>query len=573
MQDFVPSKYQQVIFDFVAEGIGNAVVNAKAGSGKTTTAVRALEFIPKDKKVLFIAFNKDIVNEIKKRIGTAKNIKVTTFHALGYAMLMENLAGNVENIKYKYTPYIIKNISNLSYGYSEMFTNPAERDNYIRTIEKLSELARYNLAQSPEEISAIADKHGLSTEGDVVRIVKDVLEWGKTEVNKIDFTDMEWLPCELCMNTKRLKYDWIFIDEAQDASPVQQKLVEKCFKRNTRFVAIGDRNQSINGWAGADTEAFEKFQAKPNTQSFDLPVSFRCSKAVVKEAQEFVPDLQYRDGAPEGHVYHDVSPNYPKNGDMVLCRNTVPLTRLYMEYLDMGKKAYIRGNDIGEELIKKVESTKSPVLNVSLLSEGVMSSLWMGVLKTLSTIMKKHGLDISHAVETDEFTNAYTSVKTIEILSRGLTRSDDLKRRIANIFKNDGDGVCLSTVHKAKGLEAEDVYILCPSLMPSPKARLPWEMEAERNIQYVAVTRAKMNLYYIDEKKFSPEMGYASNSSILTNINTINAQIRALYKRDFLAGSGITEHIQNAVAPPTKRVSKDMQPKKIGANKFKNFMK
>ena len=56
-------------------------------------------------------------------------------------------------------------------------------------------------------------------------------------------------------------------------------------------------------------------------------------------------------------------------------------------------------------------------------------------------------------------------------------------------------------------------------------------------------------------------------------INTINTQIRALYKKDFLAGSGITEHVQNAVAPPTKRVSKDMQPKKIGANKFKNFMK
>ena len=281
------------------------------------------------------------------------------------------------------------------------------------------------------------------------------------------------------------------------------------------------------------------------------------------------------DGAKEGRpvntkIYTDVA---EKTNLKVELGGGIRSIQTIQEYLDMGKKAYIRGNDIGEELIKKVESTKSPVLNVSLLSEGVMSSLWLGVLKTLSTIMKKHGLDISHAVETDEFTNAYTSVKTIEILSRGLTRADDLKRRIANIFKNDGDGVCLSTVHKAKGLEAEDVYILCPSLMPSPKARLPWEMEAERNIQYVAVTRAKMNLYYIDEKKFSPEMGYASNSSILTNINTINAQIRTLYKKDFLAGSGITEHIQNAVAPPTKRVSKDMQPKKIGANKFKNFMK
>ena len=55
----------------------------------------------------------------------------------------------------------------------------------------------------------------------------------------------------------------------------------------------------------------------------------------------------------------------------------------------------------------------------------------------------------------------------------------------------------LSTVHKAKGLEADNVYILTPERMPHPKATNPQE---ERNICYVAITRAKKNLYYCGER-------------------------------------------------------------------------
>ena len=55
--DFVPSKYQEAIFDWVQHGVGNAVIQAFAGASKTTTCVSAMKFIPKDQKCLFIAFN------------------------------------------------------------------------------------------------------------------------------------------------------------------------------------------------------------------------------------------------------------------------------------------------------------------------------------------------------------------------------------------------------------------------------------------------------------------------------------------------------------------------------------
>ena len=51
--NFNPSEYQKKIFEFVTKGTGNAVINAKAGSGKTTTLVEAMKLIPEKEKVLF----------------------------------------------------------------------------------------------------------------------------------------------------------------------------------------------------------------------------------------------------------------------------------------------------------------------------------------------------------------------------------------------------------------------------------------------------------------------------------------------------------------------------------------
>lgn len=76
-----------------------------------------------------------------------------------------------------------------------------------------------------------------------------------------------------------------------------------------------------------------------------------------------------------------------------------------------------------------------------------------------------------------------------------------MKEKISIIFGGDNkDAVLLSTVHKAKGMEADNVYILYPSLMPWVVARKQWEKEAENNLIYVAVTRAKKTLNYIAEE-------------------------------------------------------------------------
>ena len=59
-------------------GVGNIVIEAAAGSGKTSTLIKALKLIPSDKKILFCAFNKDIVKELQKKIGKDERAKISS---------------------------------------------------------------------------------------------------------------------------------------------------------------------------------------------------------------------------------------------------------------------------------------------------------------------------------------------------------------------------------------------------------------------------------------------------------------------------------------------------------------
>jgi ATP-dependent exoDNAse (exonuclease V) beta subunit len=68
--------------------------------------------------------------------------------------------------------------------------------------------------------------------------------------------------------------------------------------------------------------------------------------------------------------------------------------------------------------------------------------------------------------------------------------------------KSKDEGISLSTIHKAKGLEANNVFIICPSLMPSKSAKQEWEITQEKNLIYVAYTRAKNKLAFVDENGF-----------------------------------------------------------------------
>ena len=82
----------------------------------------------------------------------------------------------------------------------------------------------------------------------------------------------------------------------------------------------------------------------------------------------------------------------------------------------------------------------------------------------------------------------------------GVTTLRGLTARIDGLFGDAGDRVTLSTVHRAKGKEAENVFILLPHLMPLPNAETPEEREAEDCVRFVAVTRARRKLVFVESE-------------------------------------------------------------------------
>ena len=530
MSGFIPSKYQQDIFDFIQHGNGNSVINALAGSGKTSTIVNAVKLIPSTCNALFIAFNKEIVKELEKKLAGVKNVQVKTLHSLGLLMIRRNLGTNIEIDEYKYRTFIKKNIKQLSSAdFDKMTTKLIQQ--YTDNVIQLCDLGRYNLAQCEKDLLQVSARHDIPIIDDECNAVLNVMKWGRENTTSIDFTDMVWLPYELTLNPIGLQYDYIFIDECQELNAAQRELFLRCFRRGTRFIAVGDKKQAIYSFAGADAESFAKLQNLPNTTTLPLPISYRCPKKVVNLANQFVDTMECREGAPDGEIVHNVSIKDIHDGDMVLCRTKMPLIKLYMRYLRMGVKSYVRGQDIGLNLLRMVDKTEQIVLNVSLQKDGVFARLYDDLFEERNRLMIKRGMDLEDATLSNQIMNKYDSIKALEILAEGLTSARDLHDRIENVFAESADGVCLSTIHKAKGLEANNVYILCKTLMPSRLATQDWEKEQEQNLMYVAYTRAKYKLGFVSETEISPSAGMIDPSAALTELNYIENKICKLLNK------------------------------------------
>lgn len=522
--DFEPSEYQRRFFDFVEHGVGNAVIQAAPGSGKTTTAVASIKLIPKTEKCLFIAFNKSIADELNKRLKSRSNVIAKTTHSLGFLMLRRNVGSNIELDEYKYRKYVKTNIGDLTTANGEI-TTKQQVEEYIDNITALIDFSRFNLAQSEKEINEVAQRYNIPLSFDECVVTKKCLDWGKEHHETIDYTDMIWLPVEMNMKPIGLTYDWVFIDEAQDLSVCSEQLFLKCIKRGGRFVAIGDQNQLINLFAGSSEKSFEFLKNYPNTTSFDLPITYRCPKKVVSFANHLINGMKSKSDAIDGIIMRDCHVRDIKEGDMVLCRSKTPLMKLYMKLLRKNVNCYIKGQDIGVNLNKLLDNISQEKLNIDLDEDGVFVRLYDKLFTERNKLMQIRGLDYDDATLSSYIMDKYDTINTLSILGEKYKTKTQLKERIQCIFQEDSQGVCLSTIHKAKGLEADNVYILCDSMMPSKLASHDWEKTQEKNLMYVAYTRPKKLLGFISEKEIKPMGSSQEPMEIINDLAFIEKKV------------------------------------------------
>ena len=519
---FTPSKYQKDIFNFIRKDNKNGLISAVAGSGKTTTLIKALEIIPEDKSVLFMAFNKSISEEIKKRIPLGKLIDIKTVHSHGFTILTSNIETVIEKDKYH---LIYKNIINFISGKDgesiKQYNFDEEHISYIESIKKFmngKDLYDTNFRNNVNKLINLSRLHFIDFDTFSIGIselkmisIKNSIEsndyecevsWYMSKLgiyvnNIIDYTDMIFLPNVLKFDVP--KYDFVFIDECQDLNTCQRLLMLQSIKPETgRFIAVGDPKQSIYAFAGADSESYEKLRQLPNTKELPLSVTYRCGKEIIEQVKHINPLIKPHTKNGKGNVLDTFSYLDIEDGDMVLCRNTFPIVSLCVSFLCRGKKAFIIGSDIGlslKNMIKNCENKSEP-FNM----DNVLSRLHHEKQKMIDKIMIKNGVSNKEASEESSIILFKEKIEIINALSEDIEDPLIVMKKIDEIFSdNKQQGICLSNIHKSKGLESDRVFILHQELMPSKRAVLPWEIEQENNLIYVAYTRAKKTLGFITD--------------------------------------------------------------------------
>lgn len=529
--EFTYSKYQKDIFDFVKNGQGNAVVEASAGAGKSTTLIKCLDFIDEDKTILMSAFNTDIVSVLKRKTKDFTNVNCATLHSIGRTMLQRNYPKDeltLDELKYK--SYLNTNIKSLS-SIDTYSLSKKDFGRYMKNIETFVNFGRAYLCQTVKDLDIIEDRYGIDTVADEKEVALDVMEYGKTDLSKIDFTDMIWLPNVLFCKPIGMKYDWIMLDEVQDLSVCQREIILKCRKINTRMILVGDKKQCIFSFSSADPQSFEKLKDIPNTITLPLSISYRCAENIVNFAKKLVPSIEPNDDGRHGEIKYNTQIDDIQDGDMVLCRNNAPLMQVYVDLIKQGKKCFIRGKDIGLNMKNAVKTTGMDTLNVKLDKDGVFVRLYDELFDAINDIMGKYNVTYADAVETSFVARKLDIIKALETLSNNINTSKELIDKISDIFSDKKKGgISLSTIHKAKGLEANNVYIVCNSLMPSEMAKKDWEIEQEYNLMYVAYTRAKNILGFVDETNF--ETFKRNTNESVSHLKSIEFQINKILKKE-----------------------------------------
>ena len=214
-----------------------------------------------------------------------------------------------------------------------------------------------------------------------------------------------------------------------------------------------------------------------------------------------------------------------KDGDMVLARTKAPLLNLYTKLLKRNVKCYIKGSDIGLNLINLLDTVDEEMLYSNLENKGVFVRLYDRLFDDRNKMMRHYGLTKDDATLTSQIMEKYDTINCLLTLSEKLKTKKQLIDTIRKTFKEENSGIMLSTVHKAKGLEANNVYILCRSSMPSKLAKSDIDRQQEENLIYVAITRPKQTLGFISEKEIKPSGSAQEPLEIINELNFVEKKV------------------------------------------------
>ena len=480
------TKEQTDIFNEFKNGNSHARIIARAGSGKTSTITHGLNLAP-ETKIFYGTFNKKLQQEAMQKI-TNQNVSVKTLHALGYS-------------------YIAQNWRKFKAGASTEFFRVKEACPEMppfvmfQTAKLVSYLKNTVIFPTQRDCLEVCDMRGIDggsfekegwTAERMSEIALKVIEKSKEYSYFISFDDLIWLP--VAMNWIKPSFDLLTIDETQDLSAVQLEIIIRACNPKGRIILVGDPRQNIYGFRGALNNGMDLFKEKLKTKEFTLTVSFRCPKKVISFAKSIVPDIQAHESAIDGElnmISEDTFFTNVRVKDAVLSRTNAPLARQCLALLRKNIPAYFEGRDVGKTLMDLIKN-----LGGNTVSEFLINlETWQGIQAAKSS--GKFGSKKMELVN--------DQAETLKCLSENIIHMEDLEKKINSLFQDAENvrvpSVVCSTVHKAKGLEWQNVHLLSETFVSKRRGLTPEDIKEESNIFYVAITRSKSILNLVSSSQ------------------------------------------------------------------------
>jgi len=489
----IPSKYQLDFYDAVKKTKDNLLACAVPGGGKSTTLVGAMNLVPKYKKSISVSFSKQLQIEMQDKVPN--HIECATLHSIGYKILARHFRSSLKVDSYKnfkMSESIIKDVLNKD-------GKPLDKKDqlvYKFAMSDLVDMARINNDTSlngfkfAEENYDIICKNGELNNS--VKLFKNLSSYNanRKPTMYIDYVDMLHLPISL--NLEFPQYDCIFYDEGQDASLIQIEFLKRLLKSNGRFIAVADKLQSIYGFAGAASDSVEVLRKSFNLIEYPLSVTYRVPKNGVKLLKEMNPLIEHSSNAIDGEVIENGSLSDAREGDLVICRNVKPLIEAYFSLLGEEKKSSIVGKDIESGLInitKKLDNVSIKEAKFLLNEEK----------EYIYEQLKEQG--ISKPTNHPKFVSFKEKMEIVNLFLDKYQSVALAVEKIHEVFDEKRKGIKLMTIHKAKGLEADNVFMIThydgSPLIPSKWAKSSEQLRQERNLKYVAISRFKKKLTFV----------------------------------------------------------------------------
>ena len=503
--------------------IGPVRIIASAGSGKTKTISHRIAYgiasgVYASDKVLALSYTSRSAAELRSRISSlgAPAVQVRTVHAAALAQLRyfwPQLTGmNAPKVASSKKELLIQALNNLKIESNQQV---------LRELAAEIEWWKYSLL-SPEQYAETERKLeylNLAVASDAIAEYERL----KTSSQQIDWEDVLLLTLGMLKSEPRIaehvnsQYRFFTIDEFQDISPLQFALLEQWIGDRSDLCVVGDPRQTIYSFAGASQGFLNGFDSRfENTVSVELSNNYRSGQEIVTLANRVMNDYSpmsaiegfgdvrlnvYPSDVAEaealaGMVKQDIEDGIPESEIAVLFRINSQAELISEKLSNLNVRHQLKTQErffqqpIISQAVQMIRASR--FVNDKLASE-VISDVLRGLGWTLSPsgdLSSWESMQALYEVLTEQ---ELSITETIELIDSLQLQHFEPVRQL----------VTLSTIHAAKGLEWRKVYLIGASegLLPFRMSQSNEELEEERRLCYVAVTRAKRSLLVSHSKQ------------------------------------------------------------------------